>query len=662
MTEKLTTSAKITFMLVTLFVFFHSGIIHAANNAETFYVAPDGSDRNKGTEEKPFKTILKARDTARKSKAEEPKKIVLRGGNYYEVEIVLEPEDSGLTIEAAPGERPVLYGGRRITNWEKDGKFYTAKLEGVKDRTWDFRLLVVNNESRPRARLPREGAFKHLNKFFNTRWLSSSGSGWEIEPGVSHLTTMKYNPKDIGPWLDVRNAELTTFNAWDESLVGLKDIDEKTLTVTFSIPAGHPPGSFRFHKMVDGMVCNWQKAQTYIVWNVREGMHEPGQWYLDRTNEKLVYWPKPGEDITKLTIVAPTKETVVRLEKGANNITLKNLVISCTTTPLVAGGYGANRFDGAISGNGADNCLFTDLTVANVGGFGIKVSGGNVKIEGCEVKNTGAGGISFRGTQNGVITRNHIHDVGLIYPSGIALTVGGRGTNINHNEVHATSYIGIRIGGASNIAEYNLIYDVMQQLNDGGQFFITGRDNVIRFNFAHEGPGDEEEWAGFFDRGEDRFKWAYYMDENSTNCTFENNLALNTVRPVHMHMTKNCTFRNNVFIDRGIQILTFPRSTGLTYENNINIADEIIFSHQYDGFNAIPNNIIYSRLGSVIHELIMIYTVIDYNPMRQVRQLGETIFDDPLLDSWENGIVTFKPDSPAHKLGIKPIDVSNAGK
>ncbi|MFC1552513.1 right-handed parallel beta-helix repeat-containing protein [Candidatus Latescibacterota bacterium] len=657
MSQKSLNLFKIVLVFMVLYVSFNYPNMNAANADTSFYVAPDGNDRNNGTESKPFKTVLKARDEARKSNAEENKKIIVRGGNYYEVEMVLGPEDSGLTIEGYPGEIPILYGGRPVTNWEKDGSFYSAKLAGVKDRAWDFRLLVVNNEMRPRARLPRDGAFIHLNKFFNTRWLSSSGSGWEIDPGEKDLTTMKYNPKDIGPWLDVRNAELTTFNAWDETLVGLKSIDEKTLTVHFSIPAGHPPGSFRFHRMVDGSLCNWQKAQTYIVWNVREGMHESGQWYLDRTNEKLVYWPKPGEDISKLTIVAPTKENVVRFEPGANNITLKDLVITCTTTPLLTGSYGAIAFDGALSGSGIKNCQFINLTVENVSGFGFKLTGDDLNIESCGVQYTGAGGISYTG-QGSTIVNNHIHDIGLIYPSGIALRVGGGENRIYHNEVNTTSYIGIRIGGEKNIAENNLIYDVMKELNDGGQFFITGSDNIIRGNFAHEGPGDEEEWTGFFDRGEDRFKWAYYMDENSTNCTFENNLALNTVRPVHMHMTKNCTFRNNVFIDRGIQILSFPRSIGLTYEKNINIADEIIFSNQYDAFNSMPNNIMFSRSGSIIHELIMIYTPIDYRPYKP---LEGTVFADPMFVDGKNGNFNFKPDSPAHKKSIIPIDVTSAG-
>ena len=34
---------------------------------------------------------------------------------------------------------------------------------------------------------------------------------------------------------------------------------------------------------------------------------------------------------------------------------------------------------------------------------------------------------------------------------------------------------------------------------------------------------------------------------------------------------------------------------------------------------------------------------------------------DPLLAEFDKGTVSFAPDSPAHKLGIEPIDVSTAG-
>lgn len=639
---------------VILAVICNCGITSAANNDSVFYVAPDGRDTNNGTEKKPFGTLLKARDAARKSKADAPRTIIVRGGSYYETELTLGPEDSGLTIEAYPGEKPVLYGGRRITNWVRDGEFYSAGLDGVGDRSWDFRVLVVDNQARPRARLPKTGAFEHLSKTFRVRWLSTSGGGWEVEPSHEQLTTMKYNRKDIGPWLDLNNAELRTYGGWSASLVGLKSMDEDTQTVTFSSPAAYPPGSFTHHRMVDGSRCYWKKGQTYVIWNVREGMHEPGQWYLDRTAGKLVYWPLPGEDISEINAVVPTLETVIRIEEGTNGIALKGLVISCATTKL-GDQWSASSI---LVGGGINNCVFSGLTIENTGGSGMSISGDNNLIEKCEIRHMGKSGISLGG-RHSTVTNNHIHDIGTIhYTFCSGISAGGFENIISHNEVHNTSYTAVICGGLNCIVEKNHIYDVMHQLNDGGCFYIGGSGNIIRSNFCHEGPDDAEKWAGYFDRGEKRFNWAYYMDENAVDCVFEGNLALNTVLPTHMHMTKNCTFRNNVFIDRGVQKLSFPRSSGLIFEKNIIIADEIIFSNPYDAFKAMPDNIIHSRLDVVTQEKVMIYTPVDYLPFNPI---DGTVFADPEFVDWENGDFNFKPDSPALKMGIKPIDLSSVG-
>ena len=69
--------------------------------------------------------------------------------------------------------------------------------------------------------------------------------------------------------------------------------------LTFSNPLGHPPGAFGVNK--------------YVVWNVREGLAEPGQWYLDRTAGKLVYWPLAGEDMNAALVVAPRVESILQL-------------------------------------------------------------------------------------------------------------------------------------------------------------------------------------------------------------------------------------------------------------------------------------------------------------------------------------------------------------
>ena len=332
----------------------------SSNRNSTLYVAVNGKDSWSGrlprvnTErtDGPFATLQAACKASRKLGTKQQKKIIIQQGQYFFYEpLVLTDKDAGLSIESAPGAKVYIYGGRKIIGWKKDGeKFYSAELPGVKGGSWDFRALVVNGCFCLRARLPEKGYFEHLS-VFNVPWMSTTGGGWKRKPTKEELTTLKYRPEDLGPWLDINNAEVTVYHMWDESMVGISDMDTVSHSLTFANPSGHPPGAFGVKK--------------YVVWNVREGLKRPGQWYLDRTAGKLVYWPLPGDDMTIAEVFAPTIESIIRIEgtkdKPARDITIRGITLSVTTTPLEAGGFGAGKFDGAVNITSARNCRLLEL-------------------------------------------------------------------------------------------------------------------------------------------------------------------------------------------------------------------------------------------------------------------------------------------------------------
>jgi hypothetical protein len=621
--------------------------VPAANaDGETFFVAVNGSDSWSGrlTEPNtdrtngPFASLHAACRAARQEGTGQPRKVIIHAGRYFfDKPLELNAGDSGLTIESAPGADVCLYGGRKVTGWKKDGeKFYSAVLDGVKDRKWDFRALVVNGRFCRRARLPEKGFFEHLSRF-DVPWMSTTGGGWKRKPTSEELTTLKCRAEDIGPWLDVNNAEVTIYHMWDESMVGLKAIDTEKQILTFSGPSGHPPGAFGVKK--------------YVIWNVREGMTRSGQWYLDRAAGKLVYWPLPDEDMTKAEVYAPTIESIIRIhgtrENPASDITIRNLTLSVTTTPLEAGGFGAGKFDGALSVASAENCRLVGLEIVNVGGQGIKASGDDLHIERCHVHNTGACGVRCRGTR-AVVTDNHIHDIGLTYPSAIALQGGGEDCLISHNEIHDCPYTAINCGGERNQIEHNLIYRAMLELHDGGGIYcFAGKNLVLRGNFIR----DIVDTGGYGAS-------AYYLDERSENCLVEGNLSVGIVRPSHNHMAKSNTIRNNVFISDADARITFPRSSDYTFERNVICAKGEIILENPDAIMTLRNNVLFSAQGKV-----------RCNKLKDYSQTGgysfeagpENLTADPHIIEFEKGRVSFADDSPVLGLGIKPIDVSGAG-
>ena len=94
--------------------------------AGEFHVASKGDDANPGTLAKPFATLPRAQQAARKLAGREPVTVLVREGTYYLPEtLIFSAEDSGtkaapVVYQAYPKEQAVISGGIRLTNlkWE----------------------------------------------------------------------------------------------------------------------------------------------------------------------------------------------------------------------------------------------------------------------------------------------------------------------------------------------------------------------------------------------------------------------------------------------------------------------------------------------------------------------------------------------------------------
>lgn len=543
------------------------------SQAATFVVAPNGKNTNPGTAEEPLATLEAARDAARKT-SNAPHRIVLRPGEYFlEKPLDLDARDSGLTIEAEQPGKVTLYGGRLVTGWRRDGdKFWCADLPGVKEGKWDFRALVVNGRMPDRARFPETGTLENRGTW-NVRLLPAVAGHWERKPTQEELTTMPYDPKDIPATLDIKNAEVRMYHMWDESLLGVTQNDTQRHVLIFSTPAIAPAGAFGIKK--------------YVVFNTREGMTQPGQWYLDRTAGRLVYWPLAGEDMARAKVVAPTMERVVRVagnsKKPALKIALRGFSIQATTAPLKPASFGAGAFDGALSIERVRESVLEGLEICNVGGLGIQARNLNQsRIADCRVHHTGACGVSINGI-NTQISRNHIHHLGVYFPSAAAAMLGGEKLHVSRNEIHDVPYSGIVGGGKDHLFEQNLIYRVMRELHDGAAIYGNLANCVLRGNIVRD----------VVEVGKGFGASAYYLDEGAHDCLIERNVAVGVPMPTHNHITRNITIRNNVFITDKDMTVSFARSIGCTFQGNTLFAPGNVRINHPHGAKVWKDNVIY---------------------------------------------------------------------
>jgi hypothetical protein len=541
----------------------------------TYYVSVKGSDSNPGTITEPFASLEAARNAARMAEGV-PRRIVVLPGEYFlEEHLKLDQADNGLIIEAGKKGSVTLYGGRPVEGWKrKDDKLWYADLPGISEGSWEFRSLVVDGRLAEKARYPESGFLLHRQEF-NVRVVPAIAGWWERQPTPEELRKMAYDPEDIPENFDIRNAEIRVYHMWDESFVGIEHNDQINNVFKFSSPATYPPGAFG--------------KKEYIIFNTREGMTKPGQWYLDKTNGRLVYWPKEDEDMSQVKIIAPALERIIAIhgEPGnpAENITIRNLALQATTTPLRAAGFGGRLFDGAIDMIYTSGCSVEDVTVSNVGGLGIRaISADNCTIARCHIFNTGACGLKIRGNGS-LVANNHIHDLGLYYPSSAAFYApGNQRLHIYRNTIHDAPYSGIITGRSGVIVEENLVYRVMKELQDGGAIYMSGGDNIIlRRNVVRD----------IVSHGAGYGVSAYYFDEGAHDCIAEGNVSIGVPRPTHNHICHDIIMRDNLFIHDGDMILSFQNSANYTFSGNTIITGGKLTIGQPNALKVWEDNLIF---------------------------------------------------------------------
>jgi hypothetical protein len=671
-------------------------LVTAARAAE-FHIAPGGNDANPGTELKPFATIERARDAIRELKKtrplQEPVTVRMAGGIYsIRSELRFGPEDSGtaacpITYTAAGPESVVLDGGRRITGWQKhDARLWVATVPEVASGGWRFRQLYVNGQQRARSRTPNEGYLR----------VAGCPEGTPKTTGY-HKACQSFQFKlgDIqANWTNLANVEVIVYHFWTDSHLPIKSVDTESNLVTFAHKADK---TFTDDFTEDGA--------RYIVENVFEGLDVPGEWYLDRRTGQLLYYPMPGEDVTKAEVIAPFAPAFLRLEgslaerRCVEHLHFRNLSLRYTSFNLPPGNsngsQGSTSIPAAISLRASRSCSFEQCHLSNLGTFAFDVMAGcsDIQFVGNEIANVAAGGFRINGgtdrnppwerTRNNRITDNWLHHYGLDYPSAVGvLMMNTEGNTVAHNHIHHGGYTGVSVGwvwgyqrsvSQNNRIEFNHIHHIGGVLSDMGGIYTLGVSpgTVIRNNHIHD--VDANHYGG----------WGIYHDEGSTHLLVENNVVHHTkFAPFNIHFAKEVTVRNNIFalgkLEQASRDKVEPHKS-VFFENNIVYWQEgELFSKNWKDvpytFHFHPKD---AKGTATVTNTFDCDWNLYFNPAlrtEDIRFAGNTWaewqkrgkdvhsqFADPLFVAPNQGDFTLKPESPAFALGFQAIDISQVG-
>ncbi|MDB6054041.1 MAG: hypothetical protein JWN25_1564 [Verrucomicrobiales bacterium] len=664
--------------LFILFLLLLSGRVTSA--PFTIYVATNGNDGWSGTlpapasndMDGPVRNASAALIAARKfrqnaDQAASGVSIVFRGGRHELSEpLVLLPEDSGassanpFTLASYPGERPIISGGRALRGWAPvPGKpgLWQLEIPRVREGKWYFRTLFVNGHRAQRARTPNSGFYR------------IQGGSPQDKPVKIHFT-----PGDIKKeWAEDGDVELIAYLAWADLRMQIRAVDEQGRVATLS-------GTAR--------PSNQESNAQYYIENAPDGLDQPGEWYLNKRTGIVTYWAKPGEDMKAAEVIAPELEDLLIMrgdfaaKHSVHDVVIRGLTFSHTDWSLSPQGYADTQAAVATRGDflaeGAVDCRIEGCSFTGLAGYALELGRGcqRIQVVGNEMSDLGGGGIRigeagkrtepFEENNSHTITDNHIHHGGLIYPPAIGIFVLQSGTNrIAHNHIHDLYYTAISLGWnwgyqetpcCENIVEFNHLHDIGQgRLSDMGAVYTLGiqRGTIIRNNLIHD--VDSFTYGG----------WGLYTDEGSSNILLENNVVYHCKSAgFHQHYGRDNIVRNNIFaFNREVQIMRTRAEdhSSFIFTNNIVLFDTggLLGSNWSNDHYVMERNVYWdTRLEGVDK-----WKFADGN-WDQWHSRGHdtnSIIADPNFVNGQKFDFRLKAESPALKLGFKPIELGTVG-
>ena len=585
-----------------LFSLLLTALLCAQAHAQEVFVSPNGDDGNPGTIEKPFRTLERARDAFRtylrttEARGHQAITVWLRGGNYDLTEtFTLNGRDGGIAgapvTYAAYGHESVrISGGRTVPS----SSFHPASDPNTLLRLppesrrhvhqADLRALGIRDFGRhrqfghglPVVPAPMElfwnDSVMQLARYPNT---GAIDIGPIIDPGsvprdgdyTNRGGRFRYTDPRHSRWAGISDVWLQGFfnYGFADDKICIASIDTVQKEVALRSPHMYGLGS-------------GQNFNQYVALNVLEELDQPGEWYVDTTSGLLFLWP-PGDIVTARVSVSVLEQPLIALD-DASYCTLKDLIIENGRGLGISLEGGAHNqivncvvrnvgTVGIMMGQGARQ-TFPHVTADDyagvsssreVGSFHSHMylnttwdrnAGEHQIIEGCEIYNTGSGGIILGGGSkknltpgNNVVTDCRIHDFNRRNKAGAAgVIVDGCGNLVAHNEIYNADLQAILVHGNDHIFEYNHIHHVALNSNDASAWYL-GRDpsdqgNIVRWNFFHEVGRPDRKWM-----------MGIYCDDATCDVRIEGNVFYRVASygTVYSNGGHDIVVKNNIFIE-----------------------------------------------------------------------------------------------------------------
>lgn len=489
-----------------------SKVVEITDRLAIYVDAEAGNDKNDGTSDLPLKTVVAARDMAKKYSDDMQNDIFIfiRGEHYFDETFVLNEKDSG------KNGYDVVY-----TSWGEEKPIFTMakKYTGFEIHDADKNIWKT---------FVGKGVHSRQAYFNEVKGIRSRTIGY-LEN--CELVNDTYYLCDNMELLDLQYpAEVDTVHHvyWTNNRYMIKSITEENGRVR--IDFGDYFHENKYRVVEKNSHSSLIRTPSYLE-NAYEFLDQQGEWYLNKHDGYMYYIPRSGEEMSTMELKLPLGEDLIdgigsSYNHLLTNITFDNIQFEGTTwfridelggfAPLqnnLLTGTRENGHDGktgqsvgaAMNFSKCENITFTNNFFRHMGMTCLEFIEGAkyITIEGNEFGDISSHAllvddVSLSGwfatkpmeqwCEYYEINNNYIHHVATDYNGSAAVGLGFiRHTDFEHNQISHSPYSGLHIGwgwpqyiDSGNInydidINYNHITDVMfGRVNDGAAIYNLG--------------------------------------------------------------------------------------------------------------------------------------------------------------------------------------------
>lgn len=213
---------------------------------------------------------------------------------------------SNVLYRSYPEEKVEFSGSKAFSDWSE------TEINGVKAFVTDvpveseddyFRSLFKGNKRLSRSNYPKEGTFKIADPLTNEAIVPATDGNF-----FTHSVAFKAHTSDILDFANPTDIDVKIMHFWCDDLLPVHSVDANT-------------GRIETEK---ASAMTVRVDDNYIFENVKEVLSLPGEWYLDRTEQKLYYIPEEGDTVDNTTLYAGMTEQLLTFT-NADNISFQGI-------------------------------------------------------------------------------------------------------------------------------------------------------------------------------------------------------------------------------------------------------------------------------------------------------------------------------------------------